>query len=37
MQQQLVSGEHYQGHWYDIGTAERLNEIEKKITSGEIA
>lgn len=36
MQQQKVSGEHYRGHWYDIGTAERLDELHQKLISGEI-
>ena len=29
MDQQQVSGEFYQGIWHDIGTAERLAELEK--------
>lgn len=31
MDQNRVSGEHYQGVWYDIGTPERLTELEKII------
>lgn len=32
MDQGLVSGTHYQGIWHDIGTPERLAEIDAKIT-----
>jgi MurNAc alpha-1-phosphate uridylyltransferase len=37
----LVSGEHFRGQWFDIGTPERLEELERrvaatKITSNEI-
>lgn len=31
MQHQLVTGEHYQGIWHDIGTPERLHEIERSL------
>jgi len=24
-----VSGEHYSGHWVDVGTLERLAEVEQ--------
>jgi len=31
----LVSGEHYRGHWLDIGTPERLQELDTELrTSG---
>lgn len=33
MSQGLVSGEHYQGNWYDIGTPERLNTLDKMLRS----
>ncbi len=29
MQQELVKGEHYAGRWMDIGTPERLEELDK--------
>ncbi|WP_301584264.1 N-acetylmuramate alpha-1-phosphate uridylyltransferase MurU [Halomonas alkaliantarctica] len=28
MTSNLVSGEHYSGHWVDVGTPERLNDLE---------
>jgi MurNAc alpha-1-phosphate uridylyltransferase len=28
----LVSGQHYEGHWTDVGTIERLNDLEKQLT-----
>jgi len=31
MQQDLVSGEHYQGKWFDIGTAERLQQLDEEL------
>lgn len=31
IKQQQVSGEHYKGQWWDIGTPERLLELEKLI------
>lgn len=31
MQQGLVSGEHYQGTWLDIGTPERLAELDQRL------
>lgn len=36
MQNKLVSGEHYQGHWFDIGTPERLSKLENKLLNGEL-
>lgn len=27
-----ISGQHYQGRWIDVGTPERLNELERAIT-----
>lgn len=36
MKHQQVSGEHYSGHWYDIGTPERLNRLDQQITNGDI-
>jgi MurNAc alpha-1-phosphate uridylyltransferase len=27
----LVSGEHYQGAWWDIGTLERLNQLNAQL------
>ena len=29
MQEDLVSGEHYQGQWFDIGTADRLQSLDE--------
>lgn len=31
MAEGLVSGEHYQGHWLDIGTPERLHELDSEL------
>jgi len=31
MQHQQVTGEYYQGIWHDIGTPERLNELDKSL------
>lgn len=31
MQQQQVTGEHHHGIWHDIGTPERLNELDKSL------
>jgi MurNAc alpha-1-phosphate uridylyltransferase len=28
----LVSGQHYEGHWTDVGTIERLHDLEKQLT-----
>ena len=33
MEKGLVSGEHYQGVWHDIGTPERLALLDKQLTS----
>jgi len=35
MQQDLVSGEYYQGKWFDIGTAERLQKLDKELKASE--
>lgn len=32
MQQQQVSGEHYTGRWFDIGTPQRLTELDAMLT-----
>ena len=32
MQSGQVSGEYYHGHWYDIGTQERLHEMRRFVT-----
>lgn len=32
MQAQQVTGEHYQGIWHDVGTPERLHEIELSLS-----
>ncbi|MEO5573239.1 MAG: N-acetylmuramate alpha-1-phosphate uridylyltransferase MurU, partial [Gammaproteobacteria bacterium] len=32
MQQELVSGEHYSGRWMDIGTPQRLTELDQLLT-----
>ncbi len=29
MDQGAISGEHFRGHWYDIGTPERLQELDR--------
>ncbi|MEW5755076.1 MAG: N-acetylmuramate alpha-1-phosphate uridylyltransferase MurU [Pseudomonadota bacterium] len=31
--QGLISGEHYTGQWYDIGTPERLEELNKSLSN----
>jgi len=31
MESNQVKGEHYQGHWYDIGTPERLAELDLQL------
>ena len=36
MEKNLVSGEYFESHWYDIGRPERLTELEQKILSGEL-
>lgn len=36
MPEHCVSGELFQGHWFDVGTPERLNELEQKMLNGEI-
>lgn len=28
-----ISGEHYRGHWYDIGTPQRLRDLERTLES----
>lgn len=28
-----VTGEHYQGHWHDVGTPERLEEVSARVAS----
>lgn len=33
MQRQLISGEHFRGHWFDIGTPERLRQVEQQFFS----
>lgn len=33
MKQGLVTGEHYAGRWTDVGTPERLRELDREITS----
>ena len=30
----LVSGEHYQGRWFDIGTPERLTQLDEMLKAG---
>ena len=32
MNKSLVTGQHYQGLWYDIGTPERLNALDKQLS-----
>ena len=32
MARQLVSGEHYQGRWTDVGTPERLAELDRQLS-----
>ncbi len=34
MQRGLVTGEHYAGDWVDVGTHERLAEVERRIAGG---
>jgi len=36
MQQQLISAEVYRGHWYDIGTIERLNNLKALLESDDV-
>lgn len=36
MDQGLVSGEHYRGHWFDIGTPERLQALDQALRGGQI-
>ncbi|HAF00760.1 MAG TPA: mannose-1-phosphate guanylyltransferase [Methylophilaceae bacterium] len=36
MQQNLVTGEHYQGIWHDIGTPERLQAIDQQLNSPKV-
>jgi len=31
MQKDLVTGEHYKGQWFDIGTAERLQLLDERL------
>lgn len=31
MQKELISGEHFQGQWFDIGTVERLQSLNEKL------
>lgn len=31
MQTRQVTGEHYQGQWFDIGTADRLQQLDEKL------
>ena len=31
MQKNRVSGEHYRGQWMDIGTPERLQELDRRL------
>jgi MurNAc alpha-1-phosphate uridylyltransferase len=33
----LVSGEHYQGAWWDIGTLERLNQLNARLYVGSLS
>jgi MurNAc alpha-1-phosphate uridylyltransferase len=35
MQQRQVTGEHYYGYWLDVGTPERLNELQNKLIEKE--
>lgn len=35
MKQQQVSGECYRGHWWDIGTPQRLQELDRWLSVGE--
>jgi MurNAc alpha-1-phosphate uridylyltransferase len=32
MKMGLVTGEHYRGRWMDVGTPERLRELDREIT-----
>ena len=34
MQQQHVTGQHFEGRWVDVGTPERLRELEQQILAG---
>lgn len=34
MQRKEVSGEHYRGQWMDIGTPQRLTELERRLEAG---
>ena len=34
MQEGLISGEHYTGQWIDVGTRERLAEVERLLAAG---
>jgi len=36
MDRGLVSGEHYRGHWFDIGTPQRLQALDQKLRAGAI-
>jgi MurNAc alpha-1-phosphate uridylyltransferase len=29
-----VTGEHYRGHWHDVGTAERLDALNAELHNG---
>ncbi|QGX39071.1 N-acetylmuramate alpha-1-phosphate uridylyltransferase MurU [Permianibacter aggregans] len=33
MQSERISGEHFRGHWFDIGTPERLRQVEQQFFS----
>lgn len=37
MQQGLISAEHYQGQWFDIGTPERLNQLDQSLNAVALA
>lgn len=36
MQKGLVSGEHHQGYWEDVGTPERLAQLDQRLRSGRL-